>query len=98
MTTPVWYVADGSEESIETIKNHSAIKNILNEYEALAIAVKSGALDEEMIRANIHQQFIDHIDACKEFIDHTRKNIGLAKPDRVWCEVQALAEKWRALI
>lgn len=87
---------DATREMIgRVVEEHSAIKNILNEYEALAIAVRSGALDEDMIKSNIRQQFIDHVESCKEFIVHTRANAGLAHPDRLWCEVQDLAEKWK---
>lgn len=79
----------------ELIEEYSAIKNILNEYEALAIAVRSGALDEAMVKSNIRQQFIDHIESCKEFITHTRNNSGVPDPSRIWCEIQDLVEKWR---
>ena len=78
----------------EIIIDHSSIKNILNEYEAMAIAVKSGALDEEMIRENIRQQFISHIESCSEFIRYSRNNSGFAEPEKIWCEVQLLSKKW----
>lgn len=85
----------GDEAAHQIIEEHSSIKNILNEYEALAIAIRSGALDEEMVKSNIRQQFIDHIDGCKDFIEHTRANAGVGKPEKIWCEVQALMEKWK---
>lgn len=88
--------AEGDDgDSHKIIEEHSSIKNILNEYEALAIAIRSGALDEDMVKSNIRQQLIDHVESCKEFITHTRANAGVANPDRIWCEVQNLVEKWR---
>lgn len=88
--------ADTPAHVMETINEHSAIKNILNEYEALAVAIRLDALDESMMKSNIQQQFVEHVDACKEFIEYTRKNShNFAKPDRIWCELQALAENWR---
>lgn len=86
------------QEIKKIILDHSSIKNILNEYEAMAIAIKVDALDGEMIRANIQQQFISHIDACSEFINYTRSQSGFSKPEKVWCEVQALADEWRKLV
>jgi hypothetical protein len=86
---------EGNETARKTIEEHAAIKNILNEYEALAIAIKSFTLDEQIVRENIQQQFVDHVDACKDFIEHTRRNSGFRRPERIWCEVQLLAEKWR---
>lgn len=86
---------DGTkDDSHRIIEEHSSIKNILNEYEALAIAIRSGALDEEMVKSNIRQQFIDHIESCSEFITHTRANAGLKNPEKLWCEAQALVESW----
>lgn len=87
--------ADTPAHVMEAISEHSAIKNILNEYEALAVAIRTQALDEEMMKANIQQQFVEHVDACKEFIEHTRKNNNFKRPERIWCELQELAEKWR---
>jgi len=84
-----------AEDVAEAIREHSAIKNILNEYEALAVAIRNGALDEDMMKENMQQQFVDHVDACKDFIEHTRKNSHFKKPERIWKEAQALAEKWR---
>ncbi len=88
-----------SDSEKETIKVHSAIKNILNEYEALAIAIRSGALDEKMVRENIKQQYLDHVRACSEFIDYTRQQIvnqGAAykNPESIWRELQTLQKKW----
>lgn len=84
------------QEKTKIINDHSAIKNILNEYEALAIAIRSKALDEQMMKDNIQQQFVDHIDACKEFIEHTRKQKDVPRPEKIWCEAQRLAEAWQA--
>lgn len=86
---------EGDEVARKTIEEHAAIKNILNEYEALAIAIKSSTLDEQIVKANIQQQFVDHVDACKDFIEHTRRHSGFKRPERIWHEVQLLAEKWR---
>ena len=87
---------NGDNSAVQKIiEQHSSIKNILNEYEALAIAVRSGALDEDMVKSNIRQQFIDHVESCREFIIHTRNNAGVADPHKIWCEAQALVEKWR---
>ncbi|SFO43848.1 protein of unknown function [Roseovarius lutimaris] len=84
---------DRDEATHDLIEEYSAIKNILNEYEALAIAVRSGALDEGMVKSNIRQQFIDHIESCKEFITHTRRNSGVPEPNKIWCEIQDLVDK-----
>ena len=78
----------------EIIESHSAVKNILNEYEAMAIAVKKEVLDEEMMKRNIRQQFVAHVEACKDFIEYTRGQSGMKKPETLWCEIQALAKEW----
>lgn len=87
--------ADPADPVNETIREHTAIKSILNEYEALAIAIDKGALDADMMKANIQQQFVDHVDACKEFIEHSRKVKNFPRPNKIWCELQKLAEEWR---
>jgi len=76
------------------IQDHAAIKNVLNEYEAMAIAIKTGALDEGMMRETIRQQFISHINACSEFIDYTRNKGGFKEPEKIWYEVQQLSKSW----
>ncbi|TQM94453.1 DUF4760 domain-containing protein [Roseinatronobacter monicus] len=72
---------EGDETARKTIEEHAAIKSF--------------TLDEQIVRENIQQQFVDHVDACKDFIEHTRRNSGFRRPERIWCEVQLLAEKWR---
>lgn len=85
---------DLSEADQETISNYTAIKNILNEYEAIAVAIKAKALDEKMVRNNIRQTFVDHVDACREFIEETRGFSRFKEPQRIWMELQKLAKKW----
>ncbi|MEP5758519.1 MAG: DUF4760 domain-containing protein [Litoreibacter sp.] len=85
-----------SNNNKSLIAEHAAIKNILNEYEALAVAVRTDALDEQMVKDNIRQQFIDHIECCSKFIEITRVHSKAPDSTKVWCEVQALSSKWKS--
>lgn len=82
------------EERNEIISNYSAISNLLNEYENMAIAIKMNALDEGMMKLAIRQQIIRHIEASRDFIKHTRNNSSFDDPSKIWCEIEALAKSW----
>lgn len=87
---------EGKEEEFsEALTNHTAVKTILNEYEAIAVGIFTKTLDEEMVRRNFRQQIIDAVTACDEFIAITRKNSTAKEPSKIYCECQNLVKKWK---
>lgn len=82
------------DEVAEIVERHSTIVEMLNEYEAMALAVGSRALDEEMLKANYGHQLIHLNEVCKDFIEFTRATSIFRKPEKIWCELQDLSARW----
>lgn len=90
-----------SDDEVKSLMdNHASVKILLNEYEAMAVAIKAGALDEQMIRDNREQTIISDYKICEPFIQVTQVRAGedksFSKPEKIYCEIKALVEKWKS--
>lgn len=78
------------------IDDHNAIRLILNTYEAIAVAIDTGTLDEEMVKRSHQSNIVDTIEHCETFIKVTREKARVPYPDRIYKECQTLVERWKA--
>ncbi len=82
----------------DIINNHNVIRKILNEYESMAVALKMGVYDEDIIKMSMAQIVLSDLRTCGTFIGTTRKNLSTkneyAKPDAVYKECCDLYKKW----
>ncbi|MCA8834975.1 MAG: DUF4760 domain-containing protein [Proteobacteria bacterium] len=87
-----------TKDEHDTIKNHDIIAQMLNEYESMAIAIKLGSYDEDIIKMSRKQIVLSDLRICGSFIGTTRKNLSTkneyAKPDAVYKECCDLYKKW----
>ncbi len=87
-----------TKDEHDTIKNHDIIAQMLNEYESMAIAIKLGSYDEDIIKMSRKQIVLSDLRICGSFIGTTRKNLNTkneyAKPEAVYKECCDLYEKW----
>ena len=79
----------------DALKNHSAVRTILNEYEAIAVGIFTNTLSEEIVARNHRQAIMDAVQSCEEFIEVTRKNATVKDPSKIYCECQKLVENWK---
>lgn len=86
-------------EQQNLLRKHDHIKRLLNEYEAIAVGINSGALSEEVVVRNYKQAIISTVDECKDFIEKTREHAGkkgYSNPECIYIEIQEKVESWNA--
>ncbi len=86
------------DEEQATIDNHEIIRKILNEYEFMAIAIKTGSYDDDIIKTNIKQTVLSDLRTCGAFIGTTRKKLNAKNEyitlDTIYNECCDLYKKW----
>ena len=75
--------------------NHNAIRMILNTYEAIAVAIDTGTLDEEMVKRSHKSNIIDTVKTCEGFINETRERAKSKNPKDIYKECQTLTKRWK---
>ncbi len=80
------------------ISNHNAITKILNEYELMAVALKMGVYDEDIIKMDMAQIVLSDLRTCGTFIGTTRKKLHTKNeypnPEAVYEKCCTLYKKW----
>ena len=87
-----------SAKEQDIINNHNVIRKILNEYETMAVALKMGVYDEDIIKMSKKQIALSDLRTCGTFIGTTRKKLGTkneyANPEVVYKECCDLYKEW----
>lgn len=68
------------------------IRNMLNDYELIAVGIREGILDEALYKRWFKTAFLKDMEAAAGFIDLIRKSAGTAA---IFAEAEWLARKWR---
>ncbi len=80
------------------INNHNVINEILNEYEAMAIAIKMDVYDEDIIKLDMKQAVLSDLRTCGTFIRTTRMARGVKNeypnPEAIYKECCDLYKEW----
>ena len=83
--------SDPCEDDIKGKTGNDVIKKVFNYYEATAIGVRMGALEEDVIRKWWRKTYIlDWLD-FKFYVQYIREN---EKTPRAYCEYEALVTRW----
>ena len=83
-------LASLAEKNNETEEESTAIRLIMNNYELIAIGIKTGVLDENMLKLYSHKLFCHDFERMRPFINEVRKSWP-----KVYIEYEELYEKWR---
>lgn len=84
----------GSTNLLDNEEKHSAILDILNNYEFMAAGIREGAFDEEIYRRMKCSLIIRDWDVLEVYIVATRKRESRPK---LFIELEWLAKKWKVL-
>ncbi len=84
----------GSDADAESILASTAIKNILNDYEMMALGIKMHVLDEALVNASMRRTWITDYRYLLPTIQKIRKSDG--GYDRYFRDFQYVSEKWMA--
>lgn len=71
------------------------IRNMLNDYELIAVGIKEGILDEELYKRWFKTSFLSDMAAAAEFIERARVQAGT---NAIFTEAQWLAQKWEGRV
>ena len=83
--------SDPCDDDIKGKTGNDIIKKVFNYYEATAIGVRMGALEEDVIRKWWRKTYIlDWLD-FKFYVQYIREN---EKTPRAYCEYEALVTRW----
>ena len=76
-------------------KKYACITNCLTYYEAIAIAIHEGSVDERSIKAKIGPKLCFYVRSLYQFIEELR-DMSRAADATVYAEVEKLARRWGA--
>ncbi len=87
------------DEDVEKAEAIYALKYILNFYEFMAVGIKKGDLDEELVYETNSVQVVNLFSRSKSFIDYVTAPgpIGAGQP-LAFCELKILAARWKLRI
>lgn len=88
---------DLSASDKELIELHDNIKRLLNEYEAIAVGIQTGALSEQVVRSSYGQAITAIVNNCKSYIEKTREYAGkkgYSDPSKIYTECQKMTTAW----
>lgn len=80
-----------AESTMDEQKLLVPIKDILNFYERMAIGIRSGVLDSQMLYDDQGFQFLEFTHFCRPHIDELRRKYH----ERIYANVLALAAEWQ---
>ncbi len=87
-----------STEEQTIIDNHDIIRKILNEYEAMAVAIRMGVYDKKIIKISREQAVLSDLRTCGTFIGATRTARGVKteypNPGAIYKECCDLYKEW----
>lgn len=88
-----------SPKNVEKAEAIYALKYILNFYEFMAVGIKKGDLDEELVYDTNSVQVVNLFTRANAFIEYVNKPgpIGAGQP-LAFCELRTLVNRWRVRI
>ena len=92
-----WDDAQSPEKLSVEQRQWMAVRNCLNYFEALAIAIDKGAIDADTVREFLGAKLVWYVEKTHPFIAKVRKTPGMGE-DSTWRPLENLAVQWDAEI
>lgn len=86
-----------SDDDKSLIAKHSYIRRLLNEFEAIAVGIRTQALSEDVVKQSFGQAITSIVNRCEPFIIQTRAHAGqqgYTDTSNIYKECQAMVAAW----